>query len=460
MEIIKSTAINEGAYGVVYKCQLSDNSIVAIKESFGEKNIDFAGSIRELDMLLKLSDHPNVLKLKQCLFDCNLKHKKKYAKDSIYFIFDYAHCDLYSLIQKKKLDTSKYHQYCSQLLSGLAYIHKNRIIHRDLKPENILYFIEEDAFKICDFGLSKSATYNERNTLSMIVAAYRAPEIYFNYEKYDYKVDVFSMGIILYEMLNLDFFMPDTTTDDEALKSILRRLPEAFTVKDIRKRYTGCGRVKLLPKINLFLSAVPEYDLIKKMIKLFPENRISIFEALDIIGEEDHIQFELSPVNVNIPKRFDRQKLLSLFTNAKQRLRKKKYYSDKMLFSCLDLLSSVSSIDSDVEILFLSCLYLSIKYYCGIDNIPNFSVLIKRLKYKGDVSTVEDVERKILSICQKNKYIFRNTLYDISIEYEDDLTPEQIDHMLSYNIQVDTSDETVRQHYKLFRNSIGFASSE
>tara|TARA_Y100000385_G_C12798393_1_gene510712 strand:- start:79 stop:720 length:642 start_codon:yes stop_codon:yes gene_type:complete len=111
------------------------------------------------------------------------------------------------------------------ILRGLAYIHNRRpntLIHRDIKPTNILLTNSKVA-KITDFGLSrfynmeKQSSYNNltnldnsnnnfnenpENSFSTLVGTerYMAPEILYNFNNYTNKVDIYSCGILLYEL--------------------------------------------------------------------------------------------------------------------------------------------------------------------------------------------------------------------------------------------------------------------
>jgi serine/threonine protein kinase len=74
-------------------------------------------------------------------------------------------------------------------------------MHRDLKPDNILLG-DKGSIKICDFGLAREAGTDLRKTGKQGTPLYAAPEVYLNKEeKYDERIDVWSCGLILYEML-------------------------------------------------------------------------------------------------------------------------------------------------------------------------------------------------------------------------------------------------------------------
>jgi serine/threonine protein kinase len=87
----------------------------------------------------------------------------------------------------------------SQLLETVCYLHQQNVMHRDLKPDNILLAYENYRFniKIIDFGFSIK---QKTDTRGLGTVGYIAPEIYLN-KKYDQKVDMWSAGSILYQML-------------------------------------------------------------------------------------------------------------------------------------------------------------------------------------------------------------------------------------------------------------------
>lgn len=85
-----------------------------------------------------------------------------------------------------------------QIVNGFSELVNKGVIHRDLKPENIL--ITAGKLKICDFGYSKM-TYTQTQLAESLVGspAYMAPQI-IQGKKYSSKCDVWSFGIILYEV--------------------------------------------------------------------------------------------------------------------------------------------------------------------------------------------------------------------------------------------------------------------
>jgi translation initiation factor 2-alpha kinase 4 len=90
--------------------------------------------------------------------------------------------------------------YFIQIIEGIKYLHNNDIIHRDIKPSNILFI--DETIKICDFGLARNVNSTSKiiNGSSEVgTSFYRAPEI--DSHNYNNKIDVYSLGIILIELL-------------------------------------------------------------------------------------------------------------------------------------------------------------------------------------------------------------------------------------------------------------------
>lgn len=114
--------------------------------------------------------------------------------------------DLHSVIKAGILKKVHKQYIIYQLLAGLKYVHSGEIVHWDLKPSNIL-INSECHIKICDFGLARSVVATEEDEIAIMteyVATwwYWAPEIVLGSSKYSKKVDIWSVGCILAELIN------------------------------------------------------------------------------------------------------------------------------------------------------------------------------------------------------------------------------------------------------------------
>ena len=145
--------------------------------------------LNEIDIHSKLN-HPNIIRL----------YNFSETDEEINILLEYAeNGDLFSLIQKENgFPEHIAYKYFIQIVNAVYFLHQNNIIHRDIKPENILIG-ENGLLKLCDFGWAKEITVNNRSTFCGTIE-YMAPEIVGS-EKYDYGVDVWSLGILLYELL-------------------------------------------------------------------------------------------------------------------------------------------------------------------------------------------------------------------------------------------------------------------
>ena len=150
--------------------------------------------------IMKKLLHPNVISFKDVFKDTKL--------DYFYIVMEYANDGDLSKkikIQKNKIIGEKYFseekimQYFYQICRGLQYIHSKNIIHRDIKSQNI-FLMKNGKIKIGDFGIAKALTNTKNNATTIIGTPYYfSPEI-INGEPYNYKTDIWSLGVVLYEM--------------------------------------------------------------------------------------------------------------------------------------------------------------------------------------------------------------------------------------------------------------------
>lgn len=94
-------------------------------------------------------------------------------------------------------------QVMRNLLEALKYLHDHNVVHRDLKPENLILASKDNDFdlRIADFGLAAPIKEGERLTLRCGSPGYVGPEL-LEEVGYDTKVDIFSVGVILYVLLS------------------------------------------------------------------------------------------------------------------------------------------------------------------------------------------------------------------------------------------------------------------
>jgi glycogen synthase kinase 3 beta len=80
-------------------------------------------------------------------------------------------------------------------------LHSLNIVHRDIKPLNLLVDPSCQILKLCDFGSAKKLLSGENNVAYICSRFYRAPELIFGNTNYDSKVDIWSAGCVMAEMM-------------------------------------------------------------------------------------------------------------------------------------------------------------------------------------------------------------------------------------------------------------------
>ena len=226
--------LGEGGMGVVYKAE--DTRLerpVALKflspSSLG-KGEDKARFIREAKAAAIL-DHPNI---------CTI-YEVDEAEDQTFISM--AYLDGQSLADKLEsgpLDINEAINVALRVAEGLKHAHKRGIVHRDIKPANIM-ITDEGQTKIMDFGLAKLAgkTRLTKTATVMGTVAYMSPEQARGDKDIGQQSDIWSLGIVIYEMLTgmLPF---DAETDTGLIYKIVHEGPEP-----IEKAQEGVGKEKI-----------------------------------------------------------------------------------------------------------------------------------------------------------------------------------------------------------------------
>ena len=216
--------LGEGKYGhVKLAIHKETNEKVAIKilskKDMNLKEIDLART--EID-IFKFCKHPNIIRFIDSF------ENYKY----LFLVVEYLQggdFKEYVFNRNYSLKEDKCAKIMKQIGEALQYLHMNGIIHRDIKPENILVsnklVSQYTVFKIMDFGLSKIKGINEKARESYGTLCYVAPEILLK-KPYDEKIDIYSLGIVLYYALSKKIPFDYEHNEDRIIKRTLLRNPE------------------------------------------------------------------------------------------------------------------------------------------------------------------------------------------------------------------------------------------
>ncbi len=241
LEIIE--VLGQGGMGVVYKARQKQlDRIVALKIMLPQfsRDPEFVERFnREARALAKLN-HPNIV----AVYDFGQ------AGGQCYFLMEFVDgANLRSVIHSGKLTSAEALAIVPKLCDALQFAHDEGVVHRDIKPANILVDCK-GRVKIADFGLAKlagaTAVSLTRSQQGMGTPQYMAPEQMGNAKTVDHRADIYSLGVVFYEMLTGElpmgrFASPSQKVEvDVRLDEIVLRSLE----RDVERRYQHASEVK------------------------------------------------------------------------------------------------------------------------------------------------------------------------------------------------------------------------
>ena len=203
-------AIGRGGFGEVYYATSDSGKEVALKLILRNLDVERRGVMQCMNLKC-----PNLL----TIFDL----KTSDAGDTFVVMEYVAGPSLASVLKQYPggLPLAEVRHWLKGLVEGVAYLHDHGIVHRDLKPANL--FMEEGIVKIGDYGLAKLITPSQgtEHSESIGTCHYMAPEI--GSGKYHKPIDVYAIGVILYEMLTGRVPFDGETVNEVLMKHLTAR---------------------------------------------------------------------------------------------------------------------------------------------------------------------------------------------------------------------------------------------
>ena len=208
--------IGRGVYTEIYKVKnIESKKLRAVKIiKLNEVKEDLENEIFENNVEEELNEYikrlANEIKnMTICSFK-NINSLKYYesfqTQNEFAIILELCDCSLTKYLKEKNegFNVEEIKQLLNQLNNTFKIMREKNIVHRDLKPDNILIkYVTEDKknyiAKICDYGISKLEKYTKLKT-HIGTHVYMAPEIMTEEDNYNYKCDLWSLGIILYQL--------------------------------------------------------------------------------------------------------------------------------------------------------------------------------------------------------------------------------------------------------------------
>ncbi|KAH9982906.1 kinase-like domain-containing protein [Lactifluus volemus] len=313
--------------------------LVAVKrmKKKWEGGWDECRKLKELEALLAMPPHPNIIPL----YDSFLLPETK----ELYFVFEPMEGHLYQLIKsrhgRRPFAGGLVASIFRQIVEGLHHVHASGYFHRDMKPENILVTTtghhsypnlspisspdappEQDVkvlVKLADFGLARETRSKPPYTEYVSTRWYRAPEVLLKSRDYSNPVDMWALGTIMAELVNLRPLFPGKKEADQLFKIVeVLGDPCQNYGFDIRGKPFGGGRwdvgvrmaqdnfgftfQKVPPRdiASLFDPSVPPrlVECIADLLKYDPAARLTSFDCLKhpyLLEATDKIRARVPP---------------------------------------------------------------------------------------------------------------------------------------------------------------------
>lgn len=258
-----STVLGKGAVGEVRLAyEKLTCKMVAIKKIM--KGRSTASQIHQLNHPSKINTEISILSALNYPFIISMKNIVETPKE-VFIVLDYMKGGELTnrILSHEPMTESNIKFLFYQMVLAVDYLHNRGITHRDLKPENVLLYSEEPEtlVKVSDFGLSKVTDEDDMMRTICGTMSYIAPEILNRgISEYNRQVDVWSLGVILFYMLGKR--LPFKSKDKNILEKLI--ITGEYSMEEIQWK-----------DISLYAK-----DLVKRMLTVKPENRITISEIL------------------------------------------------------------------------------------------------------------------------------------------------------------------------------------
>jgi len=250
--------LGRGKFGSVYLAREKRTKYIVALKVLQKSQLLKAGVEHQLRREIEIQSHlrhKNILRMFGYFYDAK----------RIYLILEYSPGgELYKkLTSKGRFDEKRSARYISDLARALNHCHKKHVIHRDIKPENLLIGATGD-IKIADFGWSVHAPSSRRNTLCGTLD-YLPPEMVEG-RPHDERVDIWSLGVLLYEFLvgSPPFETDSHTATYRKISRVDLNFPPGVTI-DAQDLITSL--LQKDPNRRISLESVPKHPWVLRCLK-------------------------------------------------------------------------------------------------------------------------------------------------------------------------------------------------
>eukprot|EP01039_Chlorochromonas_danica_P003804 gene3804-4154_t len=278
--------LGRGSFGEAYLGFNAKYNYTCVIKIYTSK-MAYMKMLREILLLQTVCGGPNIMKLYDVIKESQEGHPALIVE-----YVDGGSQDVDHIYQT--LTPSQVQYYMRELLVALAYTHQMEIIHRDLKFHNALINPTKRYLRLIDFGLSIFHEPDVRNKTIVGTKSFEAPELLLVERSYDYKVDMWSYGVMLATLLLRKFPMFPGGSSDKVLKNIAGVIggddlkayldhlgrpynasEDVFTKQPSRVSWKEIAE----PGSEIYLTPEAE-DLLNRLLRWDPAERLSAREAI------------------------------------------------------------------------------------------------------------------------------------------------------------------------------------
>lgn len=275
--------IGKGAHGEVFEGishRTGEKCAIKVLKSAKEARVQ-----REVQILEALRGGPNIIELREVV-----QHPDSRASCLVFeHVAKTPHRELYPALSDREV---RFYMY--QLVEALAFCHSRGVMHRDLKPRNVVIDHAERKLRLIDFGLAEFHQPGQEYSVRVSSLYYKPPELLCGLRRYDYSLDVWSLGCMLAGLIfRKEPFFQGQDDQDQLVKiarvlgtSDLFAYLEKYKLKLDDSLHCGLRKtpkkpwLQFLTERNSHLVSEEALDLIKRMLVYDHADRITLEEAL------------------------------------------------------------------------------------------------------------------------------------------------------------------------------------
>lgn len=466
--LTRECKIGSGSFGKIYKAKNEEGEEFAVKICMKYDTYSFGMSYRETELGF-LFDHPYIICLCASIDRDPFSNrspcsplKEEYnglTLDTSHLVYELADTNLDDYGRHYKIPFLTLQGILAQVLLALEYMHASEYIHRDVRCDNILLFVEQGVItaKLADMGFMKHFIENEEKSLEFNNDAFKAPECLMGSRRYNYTVDTWSLGCVIYYLVQRDYLplITDTNAGSEKYLSYLaERLPYSLP-EEVRMRYKitteGQSWEEFFPltstkkeQLEQCCSQDEFKELLLGMLTFDQDERWTASRCLDS-PFFDKIREEITETRRQFPKLQEKKQVCRIidckertwskrfFQNLFSRRKNYPWYSERILFLGISLMDRVLVYlkkteneeivptktqgrmmnDRQTMISCSVCIYLALKYFASNESQKySFESLYPKVRLsEEELEYAENFEKKVFfHVCSYKLYT--KTVYD------------------------------------------------